>query len=78
MADGVSSVLVIVDGDKKYPTVIGPSVIMKYLVVRSDKGLGLFPLDTLCKCTFFQTSHFFKSSYLYFLDQIVSHPIKEK
>ena len=33
MADGVPSVLVIVDGDQKYPTVIGPSVIMKYLVV---------------------------------------------
>ena len=33
MADGVPSVLVIVDGDRKYPTVIGPSVIMKYLVV---------------------------------------------
>ena len=33
MADGVLSVVVIFGGDKKYLTVIGPSVIMKYLVV---------------------------------------------
>ena len=33
MADGVPSILVKVYGDKKNTTVIGPSVIMKYLVV---------------------------------------------